>query len=809
MPRLSIRTVAVLGAGVMGAQIAAHCANAGVAVILFDVPADAIDPRANVRQRVAQLGKITPAPLAAPELASGIIVATYEHDLDKLAQCDLVIEAIAERADWKHQLYRRVAHALAPHAVLASNTSGLSLANLAQALPEALRARFCGVHFFNPPRYLPLVELIPTAETDPALLDLLETFLTHRLGKNVVRAKDTPNFIANRIGVFGILAAIIEAERYGLGYDLVDALTGTRLGRAKSGTFRTADVVGLDTLAHVINTMNDSLPNDPFHAHFAMPSVLAALVEQGALGQKTGAGFYRKEGKTILRLDPTTARYVPSDPNIDPQLAALLDEPDPVRRLSGLRANPHPQARFVWAVLRDTFHYAAVHLANIADTARDVDQAMRWGFGHAQGPFELWQSAGWQTVADWIAEDIATGAALADAALPDWVQHPTILAAGGVHTQQGSYCPSADRFVARHDLPVYQRQIAPPRLFGETAAQTPMFGADVVFDNEAVRLWTLPAPHPRDILVATLKTKMHTLNAVATHTLLDAVTLAEQDFRGLVIWNGPERFSAGADLKSMLPLLREGGPQAIEPQERALQQLSMRLRYAQCPTVAALAGLALGGGCELAVHCSHRVAHIETYIGLVEVGVGLIPGAGGLTFCARNAAHAQALYAPQAPLLHFLQRHAEAVAGAKVSTSAQQAISLGYLRPEDTLVMNAHELLYVAVRHAAALADAGWQAPPRRPFRLAGRDGAATLTAQLVNLREGGYISDYDFFLGRTVADVMCGGDVDPGSLADDDWMLARERQAFLGLLTQPNTLARIKDMLTTGRPTRNQAEPS
>jgi len=806
-----IRKVAVLGAGVMGAQIAAHCVNAGVSVVLFDLASggdkNGADSRGIARRGIAQLAKLNPAPLAAPELAGDIVAASYDDDLALLGQCDLVIEAIAERADWKADLYARVAPALAAHAVLASNTSGLSLASLARVLPAEVRPRFCGVHFFNPPRYMPLVELIAVAETQTHVLDALETFLTSGLGKSVVRAKDTPNFIGNRVGVFGMLAAFIEAERYGLTVDVVDDLTGVRLARAKSGTFRTADVVGLDTLAHVIATMRNGLPEDPFHAAFATPPVVATLVEQGALGQKTGAGFYRKEGRAILRLEPHTGDYVPAGQTADPEVQTLLAERDPAKRLAGLRASAHPQAQFVWALLRDTFHYAAVHLAEIAETARDVDLAMQGGFGHAQGPFELWQSAGWAQVADWIDLDIAEGRALSNAPLPDWVRAPAVLKAGGVHTPQGSYNPATDTFEPRRSLAVYTRQIAPPRLVGESAGPD-IPGATVVLETAAARLWLLPAPHPQDILIATLKTKMHTLSSDAVDALLQAVDLAERDFRGLVLWNGPTRFSAGADLQGIAPLAAEQGVaamvQAIEAEERKLQQLSLALRDAHCPTVAALAGLTLGGGCELALYCSHRVAHLETNIGLVEVGVGLIPGAGGLAHGARRASEMQARCAPQAPLLHFLQGTAQAVASAAVSTSARHAVALGYLQPTDTVVMNAHELLYVAVRQAAALAEAGWRAPMARPFRVAGRDGAATLTAQLVNLRAGGYLSDYDFELGRTVAQVLCGGDVEAGTLVDDDWMLALERQAFLKLLANAKTQERIAGMLKTGRPVRN-----
>jgi len=800
MHQPTIRKVAVLGAGVMGAQIAAHCVNAGVPVLLFDLPARDGDPNAAVRKSIAHLEKLNPAPLARPELAASIEPANYDQHLARLAECDLVIEAIAERFDWKEDLYRKVAPALAPHATVATNTSGLSVGRLAQALPAEIRARFCGMHFFNPPRYMPLVELIPTPDTRPELLDGLETFLVTRLGKGVVRAKDTPNFVGNRIGVFGILAAIIEAERCGLSIELVDELTGTRLGRAKSGTFRTADVVGLDTLAHVIGTMQEGLPDDPFRKCFATPPMLSALLERGALGQKTGAGFYRKEGRNILRLDPAAGKYVPADAGIDDGVARILALPDPAERLRALHESEHPQARFVWALLRDTFHYSAVHLASIAHTARDVDLAMRWGFGHAQGPFEVWQAAGWRQVAQWIQEDIEAGRTLSDASLPDWVMQGPVPEAGGVHAAQGSWNPQARRFEPRSSLPVYERQIFPPQLVGEPA---PAAGR-VVLENDAVRLWTLPAPHPEDVLIATFKTKMHTIGPAVTDTLSKAVGMAESDFRALVIWQPGDPFSAGADLQAMLPAFMQGGPKALEPEERRLQELAMRLRYAQVPTVAALAGRALGGGCELAVHCARRVAHLETYIGLVEVGVGLVPGGGGLAYCARRAAERHAQAAPGAPMLHFLQGLAEAVAGAQVSRSAPDAQRIGYLRESDPIVMNVDELLYVAVREARAMADAGWHPPLPRPFPVCGRDGAATLAAQLVNLREGGFISEYDFQLGRTVAEVLCGGDVETGTLVDDAWMLALERKAFLGLLAQPKTQERIAGLLKTGKPVRN-----
>ena len=493
MKNFVVRKVAVLGAGVMGAQIAAHCVNAKVPVVLFDLP-DAKGPNKNgiVLRAIENLKKLNPAPLGNKDDAVHIQPANYEENLDLLRGCDVIIEAIAERMDWKHDLYRKVAPFVSDNAIFASNTSGLPIAKLAEAMDDALKARFCGVHFFNPPRYMHLVELIPTPATRPEILDDLETFLTSTLGKGVVRAKDTPNFIANRVGIFGMLATIKEAEKYGLSFDVVDDLTGTRLGRAKSATFRTADVVGLDTMAHVIKTMQDTLPAsiDPFAEHFATPPVLKTLVDKGALGQKSGAGFYRKEGKAIHVLDPKTGAYVESGAKADDLVGRIMKKKDPAERLKLLRESDHPQAKFLWAIFRDAFHYIAVHLESIADTARDVDFALRWGFGWSTGPFETWQAAGWKQVADWVKADIEAGEALSKAPLPKWVFEGPVVDANGVHTPEGSWSPSKKKFVPRSILPVYSKQIFRAPLLGEGTA-TGATGGATVFEDDSVRVWTL------------------------------------------------------------------------------------------------------------------------------------------------------------------------------------------------------------------------------------------------------------------------------------------------------------------------------
>jgi len=801
MSNFIVRKVAVLGAGVMGAQIAAHCVNAKVPVVLFDLPAKEGPKNGIVLKAIENLRKLSPAPLGAPDLATLIEPANYEEDLSKLRECDLVIEAIAERMDWKHDLYAKVAPAIGPDAIFATNTSGLSISALSEGMDEGLRSRFCGVHFFNPPRYMHLVELIPTPLTDPSILDRLEAFLTTVLGKGVVRAKDTPNFIGNRVGVFGLLAAMIEAEKFGLTYDVVDDLTGAKLGRAKSGTFRTGDVVGLDTLAHVIKTMEDYLPGDPFAAHYGTPPVLARLIKEGALGQKTGAGFFRKEGKAILRLDPAAGQYVPADGKTDDAVARILKNPDAAQRLRALRESDHPQAQFVWALLRDTFHYIAVHLADIADTARDVDFAMRWGFGHGIGPFELWQQAGWLQVAEWVAADVAAGKSLSSAPLPAWVTSGPVVERGGVHVPEGSWNPAARRFEARSGLPVYQRQVFRAALAGEGIQ--PLASGRTVFEDEAIRLWTLDRAGLDDVLIASFKTKMHTISSAVTLGLLRAVDLAEESYRGLVIWNPGEPFSAGADLQAMMPLFMSGGVQAIAPEQERLQQLMLRLRYAQVPTVAGLAGMALGGGCELSVYCARRVAHFETYLGLVEVGVGLIPGGGGLTYLARRAAQEHAS-APDTSLLHFLKKYAIQAATAQVSKSAIEARRMGYLLEDDSIVFNVHEVLYVAIRQAQALHEAGWRAPWKEPFAVAGSEGIATLASQLVNMRDGGFISEYDYHLGRAIAEILCGGDIEAGSLVDEQWIMALERRTFMALLNEPKTQERITGMMQTGKPVRN-----
>jgi 3-hydroxyacyl-CoA dehydrogenase len=807
LSRFQVKKVAVLGAGVMGAQIAAHLVNCRVPVVLFDLPAKEGPKNGIVSRAVEGLKKLKPAPLGVPEDAALIQQANYEEHMDLLKECDLIIEAIAERMDWKTELYNKIAPFISEGAIVASNTSGLSITTLSEALPEAIKPRFCGIHFFNPPRYMALVELINTPTTEPKVLDDLEAFVTSALGKGVIRAHDTPNFIANRVGIAGMLATIKEAENFGLSYDVVDDLTGKKLGRASSGTFRTADVVGLDTMAHVIKTLQDNLgPDkmpDPFSDLYGTPPVLARLLEAKSLGQKTGAGFYKKVGRDILRLDPESMDYVAGGAKADDVVGRMLKKPAG-ERLKLLRNAEGAEPRFLWAILRDQFHYAAVHLASIAESARDIDFAMRWGFGASQGPFELWQEAGWLQVANWIQEDIDAGKALSSAPLPDWVFSGPVAEAGGVHTPAGSWSASSQKFIARRQLPVYARQHFPEDVLGSSASAFQTAGT-TLHEDDAIRLWTLDGPDGQggDVLIASIKTKMHVISPDVAEGLALGVDLAEKSYKGLVIWSNDAMFSAGADLQTMLTGFMIGGVGAVEGAEAELQGVMLKLRYAAVPVVSAVRGLALGGGCELAVYSARRVAAMESYIGLVEVGVGLVPGAGGLTYIARRAAENAALSTGK-DMLPFLTEGFTAAAMAKVGTGAIDSRKIGYLLDSDVIVPHKDELLFVALNEARALFHSGYRAPHKRLFPVVGRNGLATIKGQLVNMRDGGFISAHDFHIASLIAGVVCGGDVDAGTLVTEEYLMTLERQAFCALLAHPKTQERIMGMMSTGKPVRN-----
>jgi 3-hydroxyacyl-CoA dehydrogenase len=783
MGRFVVRRVAVLGAGVMGAQIAAHCANAGFEVLLFDLPG-AGGGSALAETAIDRLGRITPAPLATPRHALLIEPANYDDDLLRLADCELIIEAIAERIELKQDLFARVAPFVRHDAVIATNTSGLSVSELSAVLPAPLRPRFCGVHFFNPPRYMALVELVAGPETEPVLLDRLETWLTSRLGKSVVRAHDTPNFIANRVGMFALLAVMRHTERLGLGFDEADALTGPPIGRPRSATFRTADVVGLDTMAHVIGTLRDRLPDDPWHPWFGEPQWLSRLVARGALGAKTGEGVYRKEGRRILVLDGDD--YRDSSGTVAPEVAEILAGQDPAVRMQRLRSSGHPQAEMLWSSFRDLFHYAAWHLASVAENAREVDLAMRWGFGWTSGPFETWQAAGWRAVAQAISDDIEAGLTMADVPLPDWVfERP------GAHETGGSWSAAAGRLQPRAALTVYVRQLSPERLFGE---REPEHGAEL-WHNAGVSLWRRVDQAPR-IGIVSFKTRMHVIDDAVLDGLLEAVAIAGRDLDGLVICHGAP-FSAGADLKRVLAGCEAGEFDALERLIGRFQAVACAIQSSAVPVVGVVEGQALGGGCEFLMRTAHRVLGFEARIGLVEAAVGLIPAGGGSAALAVTADHLARRTVEGDPL-PFIRYAIDQILCARVSSSAAHALDLGYARDGDDIVMHPRELLHVALQRARSLHDAGWHARAlARDVVVAGREGIEDCLAAL----DGSGHPEHELRVARAAATALCGGDVARGTRVDEAWLLEVERAQCMALLRTPETQARIRHMLETGRP--------
>ncbi|TVO68064.1 3-hydroxyacyl-CoA dehydrogenase/enoyl-CoA hydratase family protein [Denitromonas ohlonensis] len=793
MSKLIIRKVAVLGAGVMGAQIAAHCANADVPVVLFDLPAKDGKPNGIVDKAIASLKKLDPKPLGSKDRAQYIEAANYGSDLEKLRECDLIIEAIAEKMEWKLDLYAKVAPYVRPDAIFASNTSGLPINALSEGMPAELRPRFCGIHFFNPPRYMPLVELIPTATTDAAMLDDLEAWLTTRLGKSIVRAKDTPNFVANRVGVFSILAVMHHTQQLGLGFDEVDALTGPSIGRPKSATYRTADVVGLDTLAHVIGTMDATLPNDPWHDLFKAPLWLSALIEKGALGQKTRAGIFRKEGKKIMVLDVAQQDYRPSAGEVAPEVAAILKNRNPAEKFAQLRASSHPQAQFLWAIFRDVFHYCAYHLADIADNARDLDFAMRWGFGWSMGPFESWQAAGWADIAQAIQADIDAGKTMVKAPLPAWV-----FAREGVHEAAGSYSAADDALKARSALTVYDRQLYPEQVLGEA----PKDRGETIWENEGVRLWTRPDQDAR-IGILSITSKAHAIGNEVLDGVIEAVARAERDLDGLVVWHDAP-FAVGANLMQVAEALKAGEFDLLERTVDKFQRASMTLKHAQVPVVAAVQGMALGGGCEFVMHASHRVMALESYVGLVEAGVGLIPAGGGCKEFALQA-HTLAQRAAGGDVYLYIQNSFQTIAMATVAKSALEAVQLGFAKASDDILFNPHELLYAAIRRARAMAEAGYRPPMMsNAVTVAGRNGIATCEMMLMNMAEGGFISAHDYTVAKAAATALCGGEVETNARVSEQWILDVERAQFVTLLKNEKTQQRIVHMLETGKPLRN-----
>lgn len=779
-----------MGAGVMGAQIAAHFANAGIPTWLFDLPSGKGDINAIARSSINALSQLNPSPLALNAYKERIHPANYDEHLEELRSCDLVIEAISERLDWKQSLFEKISPYLHPSARLASNTSGLSIEQLASPLNEDLRKRFLGVHFFNPPRYMKLVEVIPSSYTCPKQLVELERFLVSELGKGVVWAKDTPNFIGNRVGVFAILSLLTHAQRFNLSPDVVDALTGPLIGRPRSATFRTMDLVGLDTMVHVVSTMHTQLKEDPWCAYFQLPEWILTLVEQGALGQKTRGGIFKKIKGQIHVVDVNNGGYRQAHVKADPKVIALINASSVQGDfLSQLHACDHPQAQFLFAHFRDLFHYCAFHLNSIAHSVRDVDLAMRWGYGWEKGPFEIWQENGWAHVSRLIDEQIQAKACMVDVPLPPWVKKQD-----AVYSSLGAYHLEQDQFKKSTPKRFHAKQWMVQEAIGEPAPKVTS-----LFESPYLACFTVEqAP---DIGIVSFKTKKNCISDEVLDGLLAAIECAQTRCKGLILWsaNAPD-FSVGADLKQVMQSIKGERYDLLENAVRKFQKVALTLKYCALPTVAAIRGRVLGGGCELALHTDRQVAALETYMGLVEIGVGLIPAGGGTKVFAQKAAQALPIGDHFKALGHYYRLMAQA----KVTTSAFEAIELGFLDAHTPVMMNDNELLIAAITEVNSLAQQGYRPPCPQQFPVLGTAGMANIQTELVNWREGQFISDYDYELGCQLAHVLCGGPIEPNSLVDEQWVMDLEVNTFLNCAKSKWTHQRIEHVLNTGKPLRN-----
>ena len=768
-----IRKLGVVGAGTMGSGIAALAASAGVPVVLLDIPGSA-DPRAKDRSAPAANGvqralKARPAAFMDADRARLVRTGNTEDDLALLADCDWVCEVIIEKPEPKQELFAKLERLLRPDAIITTNTSGIPMEVLVEGRSESFRRRFLGTHFFNPPRYLHLLELIPTPETDPAVLAAVRAFSERALGKGIVLAKDVPGFVANRLGVHGMVHAIRLMEQTGLSIDEADALTGPLLGRPKSATFRTGDITGIDVLAHVTNGVGQATGED-----LALPDWVQGLVKEGRLGEKSGAGFYRKQGKTIETLDWRTGQYGAQQKVETPELAKLNKLPLP-QRLAAVRELPGPHGEFVRRLLVTTLHYVLEKSPELAYDIPSVDHALEWGYGWELGPFKVADALGH----DWLREQFHV-AGLAE---------PVLLSrARNAFYRDDTYLGFDGRYAEIVDAPGAIRLAA---IAGQPGA--------VLEESDAARLLDLGD----GVALLEFRSKMNTLGEGVIRMIERSLRHVERGgLAGLVIGNDdPRTFSAGADLMQVATVAQGGDWKALDAMVKTFQDTAMSLRLAPFPVVAAPHGLALGGGCEFSMHCDRVQAHAELYMGLVEVGVGIIPAGGGTK---------ELLFRFTEPLMQFeeadlfeaAKKAFKIIATAQTTTSALEARKLGFLRAEDRVSMNRDLLVADAKRRVLDLAP-DYVAPVPRVVKALGREIIGNLYYALFAFREAGQASEHDVRIGRELAYVLCGGDGPPRLVTEQD-ILDLEREAFLKLLGTKETQARIEAMLKTGKPLRN-----
>ena len=782
------RTAAVLGAGVMGAQIAAHLANAGLTVHLLDLASLTGDKNDLVETAFKKAKKLSPPIFYTEKAAQRVILGNYDEHFDRLAQVDWVIEAVVENLSVKQQLMERIERTVGKDTVISTNTSGLSVNAIAEGRSKSFRQRFLGTHFFNPPRYLKLLELIPTVDTSPSVLGRMEWFGRLHLGKGIVFAKDTPNFIANRIGVFVSMLGIKAFTDQGYTIEEIDEMTGSLVGRPKSGTFRTADLVGLDTLMYVADNLYPAIPNDEQRETFKVPDLLRKLVETGTLGAKTRQGFYKKVDGEIQSINPKTFEYESAKPLKLGDIDTFKKVSDLRERLRKLYRDRSRGGTFFREMLLATLAYSANRIPEVADSPADIDQAIRWGFGWELGPFEVWDAIGFETV---LVDLIKHGYTI-----PDWVKNLEQAKAVGFYSGDRVYVPSRDRYI---DLPHPADEI-----HLATIKQKP---ENTLWQNAEAALLDLGD----GVVLYEFRSKANTMSNKVIEGLEEVMDWLEvHDVKGMVLGNEGSNFCVGinlaevgkmAQMENLNPFNRNHS--GIAKLLDKVQQLVQRIYYFHKPIVAAVQGRALGGGCELAMACPHVVADPETYIGLVELGVGLIPAGGGLMRLARWAAN-QALTDEASDILPYLKYVFTTVGMAKVANSAYEGIELGFLPANTKVVMNSDRRLYAAKQEVLCLHNLGYQPPVVEPIPVLGKPAQAILTHMAYVMHEGHYITDYDRSLANRLAYVLTGGDLTAPAKVDDAYLLSLERDNFLPLVDSPQTKERILHMLKTKKPLRN-----
>ncbi len=784
-----IRRAAVLGAGTMGSRIAAHLANAGIPSFLLDIaPAEPDPPEA--RNRIVLAGwnaalHSKPPALFSPELGGLVRTGNFPDNLPWIREADWVLEAVTERLEVKRGLLEQVVRLRKPGTIVSTNTSGLQICRIAEGFPDDFRRNFLGTHFFNPPRYLRLLELIPTPDTDPALVAFMTRFGQESLGKGVVRCKDTPNFIANRIGIYDACRVLHATLEEGFTVEEADALTGPLIGRPKSATFRTIDVVGLDTFALVARNLYEALPCDPQRDLFRMPEFVDTMLRNGWLGEKARQGFYKRTASgEILYLDFGKLEYRPLQKPVFPELAKASRVEDTAERLRALVSARGPAGQFLWKVLGSTLCYAAATASEIADDLASVDNAMKWGFLHRLGPFETWDALGVKSTAARLEREGRKVPPLVEALL-------------GVGKTAFYRRRSGRSYVFQSRSGSHVETDGTP---GWTILASARARKKAVLQNPAAALVDLQD----GVACLEFRTKMNTVDANVLRLLQESLDEVSRNFVGLVIANEGEHFSAGANLYELLVAARSARWETIEKMVLEFQDVNMRLRYSDRPVVAAPHNLTLGGACEMSLHADRVHASAELYMGLVETGVGLIPAAGGCKEMVLRAVR-DAVSASDAEMGPRIRNAFELIALAKVSTSAPHARELGLLRESDHYSMNPAARVVAAKEDVLALVREGYRPPVPPPgIAVLGQPGLATLKLGIHLMLRAGYISEYDAVIGTQLARVLTGGAFLNVHHVTEQHLLDLEREAFLSLCGRPETQQRIEHMLKTGKPLRN-----